>query len=141
MYEQEYEDNYQEPARPMPFISPANQMGSAITTLTNPSDDLYKIELGLRNCIIDKDGNAKKVGQPLLNEDGVSSVISQAGAILNQITSMSNLGKKEEVVNMLDFLADSLAQDLMMNSRNYGINKKSANPIRTKIYFMALAPS
>lgn len=140
--EQYYQGNQQEyypdQQRQMPFISPANQVGSAITTLTDPSSDLYKIELGLRNMIVDKNGDPKPVGSPLMNDMGISSVISQIQAILNQITSMSNLGKKDEVIVMLDFLADTLAIDLMMNRETYGITNPTA---RTKIYFMALAPA
>jgi hypothetical protein len=124
--------------RPMPFISPVSQVGSAITTLTDPTNDIYKIELGLRNMIIDKDGNAKSMGSPLLNELGISSVLSQTQGILNTITSMSNLKNKNEVVMMMDFLADTLAKDLMMNRLAYNITSPTA---RDKIYFMVLAPS
>jgi hypothetical protein len=109
------EDYYQEEQRPMPFISPVSQVGSAITTLTDPTNDIYK-----------------------LNELGISSVLSQTQGILNTITSMSNLKNKNEVVMMMDFLADTLAKDLMMNRLAYNITSPTA---RDKIYFMVLAPA
>ena len=134
-----YEDQEEiEEQRPRPWVAPQNQLSSAITTLTNPQDDLYKIELSLRNCMLDKDGNPKPVGEPLLNELGISSVIGQLQGVLNQITSMSNLVKKDEVIMMVDFLADTLAKDLMMNKIAYDIKNITA---RDKIYFMCLAPA
>jgi hypothetical protein len=135
MSEEYYQEQQQ---RNMPFTSPANQMGSAITTLTDPTNDIYQIELGLRNMMIDKDGAAQKVGEPLLNDLGISSVLGQVRGVLNTITSMSNLKNKNEVVMMVDFLADTLAKDLMMNKIAYNITNPTA---RDKIYFMALAPA
>lgn len=131
--QQYYQD--EQLVRPQPFSSPQNNYGSSITVLTNPENDLYKMELALRNMMLDKDGNPKKVGEPLLNEDGVSSVVGQVQAIVNQTTVMSNFEKSQQIEMLVDFLGDTLAKDLMVNREFYGINSKSA---RDKIYYITL---
>ena len=117
-----------------PFYSPMNQYGSAILTLTNPESDLYKMELTLRSCILDKEGNTRPAGDPLMNEKGITSVLGQVQSIVSQTAIMSNFNKTDIPV-LMDFLNDSLTQDLMMNSENYEIKDEGA---RTKIYFMIM---
>ena len=117
-----------------PFYAPMNQYGSAILTLTNPESDLYKMELTLRSCILDKDGKPKSAGDPLMNEKGITSIIGQVQSIVSQTAIMSNFNKTDVPV-LMDFLNDSLTQDLMMNSTKYDIKDAGA---RTKIYFMIM---
>ena len=95
-----YDDDRQ--VRPQPFSTPNNQYGSSITVLTNPENELYKMELSLRNMMLDKDGNPKQIGQPLMNEDGVCSVVGQVQTIVSQITIMSNFDKREEIKEIYD---------------------------------------
>ena len=71
-----------------------------------------------------------------MNEAGISSVMGQVQAILNQTTIMSNFDKKEEIWLLIDFLADTLAKDLMINRVNYNINSAAS---RSKIYFIAIS--
>lgn len=125
----------QQLVRPQPFSAPNNQYGSSIATLTNPENDLYKMELALRNMMLDKDGVAKSVGQPLMNEQGISSVMGQVQAIVNQTTIMSNFDKREEVGILTEFLADTMAKDLMINRVSYGIKTQAA---RSKIYYISI---
>ena len=126
------------PLRPMPFGNPQQSFGSSISTLTNPENELFKMELALRNMILDKDGNPKSVGEPLLNEMGISSVMGQIQAIVSQTTIMSNFDKREEVIILTDFLADTLAKDLMINRIKYNIRSQAS---RSKIYFIAVSSS
>lgn len=114
-----------------PFMSPLNQYGGTIVQLTNPDGELYKMELTLRSQILDKDGNAVQVGEPLLSEEGINSVIGQVQSIINQVTVMSNFEAKDLPL-MIDFLGDTLAKDLMLNRDRYRIKNASA---RDKIYF------
>jgi len=120
--------------RSSPYASPMHQFGSSILFLTNPENDLYKIELTFRGMILDKEGNPQKVGDPLMIEKGISSVIGQVQSIVSQNTIMGNLDKREILI-LLDFLADTLAKDLMVNRINYNIISTSA---RDKIYFSSL---
>jgi hypothetical protein len=118
-----------------PYMSPMHQYGSSIILMTNPENELFKLELTFRSMMLDANGNPYQVGEPLMNDYGISSVIGTIQALVNQITVMSNLDKFE-VQMLMDFLADTLAKDLMMNRMNYDI-KSSAT--RDKIYFNALA--
>ena len=130
-----YMDDQQQELRPQPFINPINQFGSSIVTLTNPENELYKMELSLRNMMLDKDGKPRPVGEPLLNENGISSVVGQVQAIVNQTTVMSNFDRRQEIEIFTDFIGDTLAKDLMVNRFAYDIKTKSA---RDKVYYIAL---
>jgi hypothetical protein len=120
-----------------PFASPMQQFGSSILQLTNPESEIIKMELTMRAQVLDKDGNPVSVGDPLLNEAGVTSVIGQVQTVINQVTIMSNFEDKD-IPLLVDFLGDTLSRDLMMNRVNYEISTPAA---RDKIYFAALAGS
>lgn len=118
-----------------PYQSPMYNYGGSILLLTNPNDELYKMELTFRNMILDRDGNPVPAGNPLMNDKGINSVIGQVQAIVNRVTIMSSLNKSE-IPSMIDFLGDTLAKDLMLNRVNYEISLGSS---RDKIYFVALS--
>lgn len=132
--DQYYVDDQQRTPQ-MPFLNMAQQYGSSMLQMTNPEGEMAKMELALRSQIIDKDGDVVPVGEPLLNDIGLSSVIGQVQAIVNQTTIMSNFDKHEISV-LVDYLAETLAKDLMINRISYGIKTKAA---RTKIYYVALS--
>lgn len=119
----------------LPFSSPMQQYGSSILQLTNPEGEIYKMELTLRSQILDKDGNPQPIGEPLMNDEGISSVIGQVQAVVNQVTIMSNFQDKDLPL-LIDFLGDTLAKDLMMNRLKYRITTPAA---RDKVYFAALS--
>ena len=136
MEAQDYEYIDDQPRSPqMPFLSPAQQYGSSMLQMTNPEGEITKMELSLRSQIIDKEGNIKQIGRPLLNDIGISSVVGQVQAIVNQNTVMSNVDK-QEVTILVDYLADTLAKDLMVNRVQYNIETNAA---RSKVYYMALS--
>lgn len=116
------------------FSSPINNYAGTIITMTNPEDELYKLELTLRNNILDRDGNAKRAGEPLMNEEGISAVVGLVQSIVNRVTIMSNL-KDQEIRMLMDVMADTLARDLMMNRVVYGIKTGVS---RDRIYSSAL---
>lgn len=118
----------------IPFTSPAN-MSSSIVTLTNPNSELNKMELTLRGQKFNLDGTISETEDPLMNEKGINSVMSQVQNIVNQVTIMSNLEEKE-IPMILDFLADTLAKDLMINKEAYGITSLTT---RDRIYFTVLS--
>ena len=123
--------------RMLPYQSPMSQYGGSILILTNPENELHKMELTLRNIYEDAEGNQKLVGDPLLNDKGINSVMGLVQTIVNQVTVMSDL-KEREIPMLIDFLADTLAKDLMLNRVNYEIKSSSA---RDKIFFTTLASS
>ena len=120
-----------------PYANHMNNYGSSIIVMTNPDDELYKMELTFRSQVTDAKGNVTSVGDPLMNELGINSVIGVVQSIVNRVTVMSNLNK-HEVPMLIDFLGDTLAKDLMMNRMKYNIKTSTA---RTKIFFTALTTS
>lgn len=120
--------------RTSPYMSPMQQYGSSILLLTNPENEIYKMELVFRSEREDKNGDKINTGIPLMNEYGVNSVIGQTQSIVNQIAIMSNY-EMNDVIALLDNFADTLAQDLMVNVQPYGITSTLA---RTKIYTMTI---
>lgn len=108
--------------------------GSSIIVLTNPDNELHKMELAFRSMIEDKDGNLRQLGPPLMNDLGINSVLSQTQAIVSRVTILSNL-TKQEIPVLVDFLGDTLAKDLMVNKTKYGIRSTEA---RDKVFYISL---
>lgn len=131
MVEQQLE---QPQIRSTPYQSPMYNYGSGIVTLTNPRQLLHELDLKLRGKK-EVDGKVIDAGNPLMNNEGVNSILGQVESIVNQVTVMGNL-KDEEIRGLMDFLADTLAKDLMMNREKYEIRHHSA---RDRIYFSALS--
>lgn len=117
-------------ARSVPYNTPMHNFQSAITTLTSPEDELYMMELELRSMSVDKDGNVTQIGEPLLNDEGIRSIILQVRSAMSRVAIMSNL-KEIGVANITLYLAESVAKDLMMNRIKYNIKNSMA---RTKIF-------
>jgi len=114
-----------------PYMSPMHLYGSAITTLTNPENELHRMELTFRSAYPDAQGNPILVGEPLMNDYGINSIIGMTQSLVNRISVLSNL-EKNEVFILMDFFGDSLSRDLMLNRTMYGV-KSSAS--RDKIFF------
>ena len=125
----------QQPIRTSPYMSPMHQFAGSITTLTNPDNELYKMELTLRNLRIGKNKELIQSGKPLVNDEGVSNILGMAQGFLNRVTILSNLSKKEVEMSMM-FLADTLIRDLMVNRSVYNIKSFDA---RDKIIFTVVS--
>lgn len=123
------------PVESSPYASPMHNFAGSIILLTNPESELHKLELTFRNIILDRKGNAKFVGEPLMNDDGVRSVIGQVQALVSQVTVMSNLDARTRD-SLRDFLADTIAKDLMLNRKKYDIINSSA---RDRIFMEAVS--
>ena len=121
--------------RAAPFMSPMQQYGTSIQQLTDPSEELFQIELTFRSQIIDKDGNIKQNGDPLMNEKGIMSVMGQIKSIVHRISFFNSFNDKDIPI-LIDFLGDTLSKDLMMNAKEYEIKSVSS---KDKIYFTALS--
>ena len=96
----------QQQLRAAPFMSPMQNYASSILQLTNPENEIYKMELTLRSQIVDKEGDTHQIGDPLLNEKGISSVIGQVQTVISQVTIMSNF-EKNDIPLLIDFLGDT----------------------------------
>ena len=123
------------PIQSSPYASPMHNFAGSIILLTNPDNELHKLELTFRNIVLDKKGNPSPVGTPLMNDEGVRSVIGQVQAIVSQVTVMSNLDDNVRD-SLRDFLADTIAKDLMLNRAKYEIENSSA---RDRIFMEAIS--
>lgn len=119
--------------RSTPYQSPMHNYSTGMVQLTNPRQLIFELELKLRGKR-EKDGVEIDVGHPLMNDEGINSVLSQIESIVNQVTVMGWL-KEQEITGLMDFLADTLAKDLMVSKLKYEIIYPSA---RDRIYFSAL---
>jgi len=117
-----------------PFLSPMHQYGSAIIQMTNPEHELYKMELTLRSQMIDAEGNIKDLGEPMMNDLGINSILGIVQSIVSQTTIMSNMDKASVPI-LMDYLNDTMATDLMINMKKYEIRDTVA---RDKIKFITL---
>jgi len=134
-YEEEYRDE-QQPIKTSPYANPMYNYGSSINTLTDPSDELAQLEAMYRGKEITKEGDITDAGSPMMNGEGICSVMGQIRIIVGRNTIMSSLTRKNEIPMLIEFLADTLAKDLMMNRVTYQITSYAA---RDKIFFSALA--
>ncbi len=130
-----------QPDYPMPdgqpnFASPMYSQSGTIMAMTSPEEELINLRLILRNQVKDENGKIiQNKGDALLNEKGVSAVIGHVQSLMHRVTIMSNL-KDREIMMLMDYNADTLSRDLMMNRVHYNIKSPSS---RDKIYYSALA--
>lgn len=117
---------------PSPYHSAFYQYGSNILTITNPEDELWELEIKLRNCK-EVDGQLVPIGEPLLNDDGVSSIMGMVKATVNRVVIMSYYDK-EEIPKLAMFMCDFLIKELMVNASRYNIKNKHD---RDKIFYMS----
>jgi hypothetical protein len=127
------DEQQQQAIRTTPYQSPMYNYGSSIVMLTNPEDELNQMELTFRSLIVDKDGNTKNLKEPLLNDLGINSVMGQVRAIVSKHSIMGNFDR--DIPMLIDFLADTLARDLMVNRFDYEIRNVAS---RDRIYFVSL---
>lgn len=120
--------------RSTPYQNPMNNFGSSIIMMTNPYDELHDMELSLRGMIEDKDGIPKQVGDALMNEQGISEIMGMTRSIVNKITIMGNLDKRE-IAMWSDYSSDTLAKTLMMKRLAFGIKSED----RDMVFFKVIA--
>jgi len=126
------EEQNQYPQQLTPFQSPLNNIGGAILTLTNPENDLYKLELTLRGMKLDQDGNPVQTGEPLMNDVGISDIVGLTQSVVSQMTVMNDF-KESHINNMMMDFADTLIRDLMWKRKKWGV--KEGND-RNRIVFV-----
>ena len=121
------------PIQTSPYASPMHNFAGSIVLLTNPSDELRSLELGLRG-LMEVGDEVKVVGTPLLNDRGVCSVISLVRSCVNQNTVLSNLDEMH-IINLVLNMGDTLIKDLMFNKVEYGVCNPSA---RDRVHTMSI---
>jgi hypothetical protein len=96
---------------------------AALVEQINPSRTLREIKLTLQGKEEDTLGNLNEVGEPLMNDKGVGNTILIAKSVINQNTIMSSLNDKE-IGSLIIQLGDDIADDLVLNWKEYGIKDK-----------------
>jgi hypothetical protein len=129
----DYDESVQAPAvNTTPYSSPLHSLGSTVIVLTNPDPDIRKLEATLRG-VVEHNGVFVRVSAPLMNEEGVRSVIGHVESVVNRITSMSKFDDRQ-VYNLVMSFSEALRIDLMLNRVLYDITNPSA---RYRIAFEA----
>lgn len=118
----------------LPINSPMSSYGGSILQLTNPENEIQKIELMLKGKRLDFNGNEVANGEPLCNEKGVRAIVGLLESTMNQDAIMSDLEEKK-IDAIIDFLGDTLIKVLLRNSKDYGIKSDST---RDKIHYMVV---
>ena len=115
------------------YATPLQGYGGSIIKLTDPTDELYKLELAYRGMVEDENGNLKQVNTPMMNEVGITRTIGKVQSIVNQMTMFSNI-EDNHIMVLMEMLSDTLIRDLMINRKTYGIKDRT---IRSDILFSA----
>lgn len=101
--------------------APLHSFGAnAIITLTNPNEDLFRLECALRGLDIDQIGNIQKVGEPLMNKEGAHQVISMLRSRAHKIQVLGYINKDEKDRETMEVM-DVLVQKLMVNKEKFDI--------------------
>lgn len=101
---------------------------SSIITLTDPKEALYNFELFLRCLREDREGKLKPIGEPLLNELGINTVMASVESVVHSMNTMSNFSE-EDIIYLHDTLKNNLITSLMINHETFGVNKKNRDLI------------
>lgn len=120
-------------------VSPMSGYSQSILTITDPRKILYEMELKLRGLEETRKG-FEKVADPLMNDEGINSVMSCVASVVNQNTVFSNL-KERQVKGLMQLLIDNVTSDLMSNWSRYGIKADNRNTIRDTIMQTVVGPS
>jgi len=100
------------------------QNQAVLVEQTNPKKIVHDILLRLRGKEEKLDGTLVTVSAPKMNQEGIENVWFVLESHINQNTILSHLDKNE-IRNIMDSLSDDLVDDLSLNWKKYGIEKKT----------------
>lgn len=134
---QGYEYNDEERDFGFAYSPPPNNEASLVIQ-TDPKHILDRIEHILRRDKIDGQGEWKpqKNVAPMLNEEGLNSLMVDAEGLINQNTVMSNLTEKE-IKRIVLQLGDTLLTKVMIKSTEWKIDDGDVETIIFTILNMA----
>lgn len=120
----EQDPRFEEQGGLNPYQTPMDTMGSTILQMTDPEDVVENMTMSFRGLAIVND-KLTKVGEPLMNEEGINRVKSLVQSITNRNSVMSNM-KRNFIEHQMLYFCETLRKSLMVNRGRYGIYDWSA---------------
>jgi hypothetical protein len=116
---------------------------TSLVSQTNPKEVLFEIEMKLRGkkeVVNEETGKKEWVMplncKPLVNDKGINSFLSDAAAVINQNTILSNL-KDTEVAGIITSLGDTIINKITMNWKDFDIDKSNLDTVHNSIIIPA----
>lgn len=108
----------------MGMMGDMQQNQAILVNQTNPNKVVDEIILTLQGKVKREDGSVITKHEALMNEEGIRKAELVLRTTVNQGTTLSHLEKEDIAVIMLSF-ANSYADALALNWKEYGIKEKS----------------
>ena len=100
------------------------QAQAVLVEQTNPNKVVHKIMLRLQGKEEKMDGTVVQVATPKMNKEGIDNVWFILDSHINQNVILSHLDIKE-IRSIMDSLQEDIVDDLSLNWKRYGIEKKT----------------
>jgi hypothetical protein len=101
---------------------------AAVIAQTNPARALRAIVSSFRGVMINEYDEEEKIGEPLMNEKGISRITSYLIPIVNDATRFGNVSGTE-VRKMTLQICNDITEDIGFNWREYGIRNSSSKDL------------
>jgi len=126
----------QDQAYASPYQVPQNMKDSTMIFMTNPEEELKKIELTLRGLYENDEGEIKRYGKELVNEHGIQAILGLIRSVVSQINIMGQEEGRDVNLIMLDYV-DTLIKFLMTQRKEIGLSRAN----RDLVFILAKYPA
>lgn len=109
------------------FQVPLQMLNSNMLFLTNPDKELQQLELKFRGKVIIND-EIMKVGEPLMNEEGINWVMIQVRSAVSQLGIMGNTDEKK-IPQLMNYFSDGLILNLMVSRGKYAMGYEARDVV------------
>lgn len=109
-----------------PFMAAQQQVGqAALVAQTDPKHVIKEIEHQLRSEVEKPDKTGwEKVGEPMLNDKGITDLLLDIKSVVNQNTILSFL-TEDEINKIIQEIGNKIVDKLTLNCKEYGIADRS----------------
>jgi hypothetical protein len=106
------------------YAAPIDSYGGSIVLLTNPEDDLLKLELILRGLDYNINGQLVKVSDPLVNMTGAKRILGLIKTKAHKIQVLGNVNTHIKYRTLMN-IADTLIKQILVHRKEFGIKTSS----------------
>lgn len=106
------------------MLEQAQQSQAVLVEQTNPKKIVEIIMLRLQGLQKDSEGRLVKVATPKMNKEGIDNAWFILDSHINQNVILSHLDKRE-IQNIMESISEDLVDDLSLNWKRYGVEKKT----------------